>query len=124
MVDEMTKIELINGIRLDLQKEQDAISTYMSQVHATSNTRARKVLKSIADEERVHVGELTKLLEVLNNEDKYLDEGEGEVVKTLNLHEPKERAPRCKSRHRKHMHTHRLLQPNDGKGVINLSAIR
>lgn len=85
------KTELINGIRLDIQKEQDAISTYMSQVNSTKNMKARKVLKSIADEERVHVGELTKLLEVLSDEEKYLEDGEQEVIKTLSLPEGRER---------------------------------
>jgi len=117
----MNKIELINGIRLDIQKEQDAIATYMSQVHDTTNSRARKVLKSIADEERVHVGELTKLLELLNNEEKYLEKGEGEVIETLNLPKERERKVRCSGRQRKgHQPKHNYAT----KGLINLSGIR
>lgn len=97
------KTELINGIRLDIQKEQDAISTYMSQVNSTKNMKARKVLKSIADEERVHVGELTKLLEILNDEEQYLEDGEQEVIKTLSLPEGKERKS-CYHKHGKGKH--------------------
>ncbi len=117
----MTKVELINGIRLDIQKEQDAISTYMSQVHGTTNSRAKRVLKSIADEERIHVGELTKLLELLNDEEKYLEKGEGEVIETLNLPKERERKLRCKGRH------HKGYRPKHNyatKGLINLSGIR
>jgi rubrerythrin len=117
----MGKTELINGIRLDLQKEQDAISTYMSQVHATSNSRAKKVLKSIADEERVHVGELTKLLELLNGEEKYLEKGEGEVIETLNLPKERERKVRCKGRHHK---GHQSKRNYATRGLINLSTVR
>jgi rubrerythrin len=117
----MNKNELINGIRVDLEKEHDAINTYMSQVHATTNSKARKVLKAIADEERVHVGELTQLLELLNNEEKYLEKGEGEVIETLNLPKERERKVRCKGRH------HRGHQPKQNyvtKGLINLSTVR
>jgi rubrerythrin len=90
--EEMNKIETINGIRLDLEKEQDAISTYTSQASKTKDKRVKKVLLDIADEERVHVGELTKLLSILDNECKYMHEGMDEVSKTLKLpmeHEPK-----------------------------------
>jgi rubrerythrin len=85
------KTELINGIRLDIQKEQDAISTYMGQVSKTTNMKVRKVLTSIANEERVHLGELNKLLEVLTDEEKYTEEGEQEVIKTLSLPEGREK---------------------------------
>jgi Mn-containing catalase len=81
----MNKVELINAIRLDIQKEQDAISTYMGQVSKTSDPRVKKVLTSIANEERVHVGELTKLLSILDNECKYMHEGMDEVAKDLHL---------------------------------------
>ena len=81
----MDKQELINGIRLDIQKEEDAIITYTGQVKRTTNSAARKVLTSIANEERVHVGELIKLLELLNGEGKYIADGESEVKKTLNI---------------------------------------
>jgi rubrerythrin len=81
----MEKEELIAGIRLDLQKEQDAIITYTGQVSRTDNEAAKKVLTSIANEERVHVGELMRLLEILSNEEKYLDDGEEEVKKTLRV---------------------------------------
>lgn len=81
----MEREELIAGIRLDVQKEQDAIITYTGQVAKTDNVAAKKVLTSIANEERVHVGELMRLLEILTDEEKYLEDGEDEVKKTLRI---------------------------------------
>jgi rubrerythrin len=81
----MTKVELTNGIRLDIEKEQEAIRLYVEQASKTSDPRARKVLTSIANEERVHVGELTKLLEILDGECRFMHEGMEEVEKDLHL---------------------------------------
>lgn len=77
------KSELVNGIRIDLQKEEDAIITYTQQINRTSNATAKKVLTSIANEERVHVGELNKLLDIINGEEEYIEEGGNEVKRTL-----------------------------------------
>lgn len=95
----MNKVELINSIRLDIQKEHDAISTYNLQASKTNDRRVKKVLTSIANEERVHVGELTKLLDMLVGECKYMKEGKSEVAKDLGL---KERGNRNGGRIRKH----------------------
>jgi rubrerythrin len=46
-------------------------------------TKIAKVLISIANEERVHIGELTRLLELLANEKKYLKDGAKEVNKRI-----------------------------------------
>lgn len=81
----MTKIELINGIRLDIEKEEEAIRLYEEQVSKTSDSEAKKVLSSIANEERVHVGELTKLLEILDDEGKYTGEGRNEAEGILKM---------------------------------------
>ena len=97
----MNKIETINGIRLDLEKEQYAISTYTSQASKTKDKRVKKVLLDIADEERVHVGELTKLLSILDNECKYMNEGMEEVEKTLKLTNEGERRHGMKRIHPK-----------------------
>jgi rubrerythrin len=95
----MNKVETINGIRLDLEKEQDAISTYTSQASKTKDKRVKKVLLDIADEERVHVGELTKLLSILDDECKYMHEGMEEVTKTLKL--PVDRETKHRRKHSK-----------------------
>jgi rubrerythrin len=81
----MKKVELIDGIRLDLEKEEEAIRLYEEQVSKTSNSEAKKILTSIANEERVHVGELTKLLEILDGECEYMKEGMNEVEGKLKM---------------------------------------
>lgn len=81
----MNKVELVNAIRLDIEKEYDAIRHYEEQASKTNDKRVRKVLRSIANEEKVHVGELQKLLDILAESGKYLSEGETEVIKDLQL---------------------------------------
>jgi len=76
-----TDVEIV---RTNLQKEQDAISTYESQLQYVQDERVLKVLQSILDEERVHVGELTELLTIIHpSEADQLDRGAVEVRDTL-----------------------------------------
>lgn len=83
----MNKTQLLSAIRLDLQKEQDAITTYTEQVSRINNSKVKKVLTSIANEERVHVGELTELLNIIVHEEQFAEQGEKEVKQTLKLPE-------------------------------------
>lgn len=72
--------ELIRAIRLDLAAEEEAVHLYMAHAEATDHPLAKKVLIDIANEERVHAGEFTRLLEILTgDEDKWLAEGAEEV---------------------------------------------
>jgi rubrerythrin len=75
--------EIIRAVRLDLASEEEAISTYMTQVDSTDDILAQLVLTAIADEERVHVGELHMLLNNLTNgkEADLNEEGMNEVRK-------------------------------------------
>lgn len=76
----MNITDLIRAIRLDLTAEEDAIHLYSAHAENTSYPLAKKVLMSIADEERVHAGELQRLIEVLDPEErKHLDMGAVEV---------------------------------------------
>jgi uncharacterized protein len=76
----LTTGELIRAIRLDLASEEEAIHAYLAQAEATEHTLARKVLVDIANEEREHVGEFLRLLQLLTgDEDKWLAEGAAEV---------------------------------------------
>ncbi len=55
---------------------------YMAHAEATDHPLAKKVLIDIANEERVHIGEFARLLEILTqDEDKWLKKGAGEVDK-------------------------------------------
>ena len=83
----MTFNELIRAIRLNLAAEQEAIHLYQAHADATDNELAKKVLLDIADEEREHVGEFQRLLNILLEEEEQLlasgakevDEMAGEV---------------------------------------------
>lgn len=76
----LTTEELIRAIRLDLAAEEEAVHLYMAHAEATDHPLAKKVLIDIANEERVHAGEFSRLLEILTgDEDKWLAEGAEEV---------------------------------------------
>ncbi|MDP3879513.1 MAG: ferritin family protein [Dehalococcoidales bacterium] len=76
----LTVEELIRAIRLDLSAEEEAIHLYMAHADATEHPLARKVLIDVANEERQHVGEFQRLLQILTgDEDKWLADGAAEV---------------------------------------------
>ena len=76
----MTAEELVRAIRLDVAGELEAIHGYMAHAGATDNSLAKAVLVDIANEERVHVGELLRLLSILTgDEDDFLHKGTLEV---------------------------------------------
>jgi rubrerythrin len=75
-----TDRELTRAIRDAIIAEEGAIKQYETVVDATSNKDVKKTLQDIADEEKVHVGELQKLLSILlPDEEKLLEEGAKEV---------------------------------------------
>ena len=61
----ITKDELIRAIRLNISAEYEAVHLYVAHADATEDVFARQVLTDIANEERVHTGELQRLLEIL-----------------------------------------------------------
>ncbi len=76
----LTKEELIRAIRLNVAAEHEAVHVYMAHAEATDDPLAKKVLIDIANEERVHVGEFARLLQILTgDEDIFLKEGADEV---------------------------------------------
>lgn len=76
----LTIRELVRSIRLSVAAEEEATHLYTAVADATDNALAKKVLEDIADEERVHVGEFQRLLQLLTgDEDKWLADGAGEV---------------------------------------------
>ncbi len=76
----LTDSELARALRLNLSAEEEAVHLYQSHADATDNALAKKVLLDIADEERVHVGEFQRLLNILlKDEEKFLAEGAEEV---------------------------------------------
>src|SRR5512140_3481103 len=61
----LTDKELIRAVRLMVAAEFEATQLYMQLAESTDNALAVKVLKEVADEERVHVGEFLRLLREL-----------------------------------------------------------
>jgi rubrerythrin len=76
----LTNEELIRAIRLNIAAEHEAIHLYVAHAEATDHPLAKEVLIDIANEERVHIGEFERLLEILTgDEDKWVAEGREEV---------------------------------------------
>lgn len=72
--------ELARAIRLNIAAEHEAVHLYMAHAQATDHVLAKRVLEDIANEERVHIGEFQRLLQVLTgDEDDFLAEGRAEV---------------------------------------------
>ena len=76
--------ELVRAIRFTVAAEFEATQVYMQLAGSTDNKLAVKVLKEIADEERVHVGEFLRLLrELAPDEEKFYAEGAEEVEEEI-----------------------------------------
>lgn len=76
----LTDREVTRAIRDAIIAEEGAIKQYEVVADSTDNGQVKKTLQSIADEEKVHVGELQKLLSILlSDEQEFLDEGAKEV---------------------------------------------
>ncbi|MFH1459427.1 MAG: ferritin family protein [Candidatus Omnitrophota bacterium] len=80
----ISKTELVRAIRFMVAAEYEAIQLYMQLAESTDNKLAQEVLQDIADEERVHAGEFLRLLkELAPDEQKFYDEGAGEVEEEI-----------------------------------------
>jgi rubrerythrin len=76
----LTDAELVRAIRLNVAAEHEAVHLYMAHADATDNPLARKVLIDVANEEREHIGEFMRLLEILTGDEaQYLADGAAEV---------------------------------------------
>lgn len=76
----LTEQEFIRAIRFAIAAEFEATQLYMQLAESTDNKLAIAVLKDIADEERVHIGEFLRLLrELAPDEEKFYKAGAMEV---------------------------------------------
>jgi rubrerythrin len=76
----LTREELIRAIRLNIAAEHEAIHLYMAHAEAIDHPLAKEVLIDIANEERVHIGEFERLLEILTGDEaEFIAEGREEV---------------------------------------------
>jgi len=80
----LTDEELIRAIRFMVAAEYEAIQLYMQLAESIDNKLAIKVLKDIADEERVHAGEFLRLLsEIAPDEQEHYAKGVAEVEEKI-----------------------------------------
>ena len=80
----LTHEELIRAIRFMVAAEYEATQLYMQLAESTDNELAVEVLKEIADEELVHVGEFLRLLHALApNEEKLYAKGAKEIERKI-----------------------------------------
>ncbi len=80
----LTNEELIRAVRFMVAAEYEATQLYMQLAESTDNKLAVDVLKDIADEELVHVGEFLRLLhELAPDEEKLYAEGAKEVEEMI-----------------------------------------
>jgi len=76
----LTHEELIRSIRFMVAAEYEAVQLYMQLADSTDDQFVQAVLKSIADEERVHAGEFLKVLfHLAPEEEKHYKKGAEEV---------------------------------------------
>lgn len=77
----MSVTELVRALRLNVAAEEEATALYEAHADATDNPVARKVLLDVANEERVHVGEFTRLIDILTKgeEQAWINNGYAEV---------------------------------------------
>jgi len=78
--EKLTDRELTRALRDAIMAEEGAIKQYETVVDATDNEGVKTILQAISDEEKVHVGEIQKLLAMLlKDEQGFLDAGAKEV---------------------------------------------
>jgi len=82
--DKLNARELARAIRQAIAAEHEAVHLYEAVADATDDERAKELLQDIANEEKVHVGELSALLEVVQKDEKeHVDEGRDEAKDAL-----------------------------------------
>ena len=80
----LTDDELVRAIRFMVASEYEATQMYTQLAESSDNKLAVKVLKEIADEERVHIGEFLRLLrELAPDEETLYAEGAKEVEEEI-----------------------------------------
>ena len=90
----LTAAELVRAIRFAVAAEYEATQLYTQLAESTDNKLAVAVLKDIADEELVHVGEFLRLLrELAPDEENLYAQGAREVEEMIKKMGPLKRAP-------------------------------
>ena len=76
--------ELVRAIRFSIASEYEAIQIYEEIAESIDDEKAQKILNEVANDERVHVGNLSYLLNQLSPKDeKSIKEGIDEAKKIM-----------------------------------------
>lgn len=79
-LEKLDRREVTRALREAIISEEQAINQYETIADSTGDSQIRDVVQDIANEEKVHVGELQGLLvKLLDDEQEFLDEGSSEV---------------------------------------------
>jgi rubrerythrin len=80
----LTREEVIRSVRYMIAAEFEATQLYMQLAESTDDERVQKVMRDVADEERVHAGEFLRLLyEIAPDEKDFYARGEKEVEEII-----------------------------------------
>lgn len=80
----LSKEEMIRALRFVIAAEFEAIQLYNQLADASYNSLFQKVMRNIANEEKIHVGEFMRVLfELDENEKEFYDKGFDEVQEML-----------------------------------------
>ncbi len=83
-VKKLSEIEMLRAIKFAIASEYEAIQLYQQIMESTDNKDVQIVLSDVAKEEKHHVGELRKLLEILSPDDeKEYQHGDQETIENL-----------------------------------------
>jgi len=77
------KEELVRALRLDLAAEHEAVHLYLAHADACDDPLAEAVLRDIADEERVHIGEFQRLILILTGNEQQLNDAGAQEVEQM-----------------------------------------
>lgn len=78
--DDLTEDELVRAIRVGIKAEIDAVHLYDMIAESTDNEKVAKIMRDVAKEERVHIGEFLRLIqEIYPQEMKDYNEGASEA---------------------------------------------
>ena len=77
------KEELVRALRLDLAAEHEAVHLCLAHADACDDPLAQAVLRDIADEERVHIGEFQRLIVILTGDEQQLNDAGAQEVEQL-----------------------------------------
>ena len=82
--DEITEQELASAIRLSVCAEEEATHLYDTIAEYVSDQRVKKVMRDVAAEEQVHIGEFQRLLKAcVSDEADLLEKGEDEAEEKM-----------------------------------------